>query len=106
MDASPEFPIHFLNIYSMRWDEPLPKRSSTSASVARWISGGKSPLAVNGGRDTSAPRRYRVSCVILPQLDLLLSIGALDAEPRASAAAGSGSAADAGGSQVQAVDND
>src|SRR5262249_55273388 len=45
----------------MRWGEPMPKRSSTSASVARWIPGGKSPLAVNGGRDTSAPRRYRGS---------------------------------------------
>src|SRR5262245_64869527 len=83
----------------MRWGEPLPNRSSTSVSVARWIPGGKSPLAVNGGRDTSAPRRYRVSCVILPQVELLLITVALDAERQPSAATGSGSEerADAGG---------
>jgi hypothetical protein len=78
---------------SMRWGEPLPKRSSTSASVARWIPSGKSPLAVNGGRDTSAPRRYRVSCVILPQGELLLTTVALDAERCGSGAAKSGSEA-------------
>jgi hypothetical protein len=67
----------------MRWGEPLPKRSSTSASVARCIPGGKSPRAVNDGRDTSAPRRYRVSGVILPQVELLLTTVALDAERQA-----------------------
>src|SRR6266516_6715812 len=58
---------------SMRWGDPLPKRSSTSDSVARWIPGGKSPLAVKGGKGTSSPRWYRVHCVILPQVELLLT---------------------------------
>jgi hypothetical protein len=57
----------------MRWGDLLPKRSSVSDSVAWWTLGGKSPLAVKGGRGTNTPSWYQTPCVRLPQIERLLT---------------------------------